>query len=447
MKTIKKWQEPIYAIGGFGPGFMYQVVLTYLLYYYRPAQARITTGALVLAPALAYAAGMLLARILDGVVDIPIAGWTDNMKSRWGRRRPMMLLGVIPTIICFVLLWFPPVTGENLGADGSAVNAVYVTIVSSLYFFFHTFMIVPYLAALSEIVPDEQSRVRVASWQTVFNTGSYVLVFVVAPLLFNQFGVRGAALMLLPSFVTFIGPLLVIKEGPTNTAADKAATKDIRLWASIKMTLSNKTFLIYMSTVATFFFGLQLFLGGIAFMAADMMGISDAKMGLMNAAAFAPVPIMLIIFNLISRKKGAKFAFRVALLVFAVAMLMFPLGWTKLSFPVPPLVVGIVAGAIASFAIGAFFTIPYAFPAQIAATEAAQTGKDRAGMFFAVQGLINQFVGSLAGSALALLVSWQYGVVAIGPIVAVTMVLAFFLFAPYPLGKPLSETMTKTTQK
>ena len=45
MKTIKKWQEPIYAIGGFGPGFMYQVVLTYLLYYYRPAQARIEAGA------------------------------------------------------------------------------------------------------------------------------------------------------------------------------------------------------------------------------------------------------------------------------------------------------------------------------------------------------------------------------------------------------------------
>jgi len=87
MKTIKKWQEPIYAIGGFGPGFMYQLVLTYLLYFYRPAQARIETGALVFAPAGAYALGMLLARVLDGVLDIPIAGWTDNMKSRWGRRR------------------------------------------------------------------------------------------------------------------------------------------------------------------------------------------------------------------------------------------------------------------------------------------------------------------------------------------------------------------------
>ena len=436
MKTIKKWQEPIYAIGGFGPGFMYQLVLTYLLYFYRPAQARIEAGALVFAPAAGYALGLLIARVLDGVVDIPIASWTDNMKSRWGRRRPMMLLGILPAIICFILLWFPPVTGSNLSPDGHWVNAVYVAVVSSLYFFFHTFIIVPYLAALSEIVPDEQSRVRVASWQTVFNTGSYVLAFVVAPILFEKFGVRGAALMLLPSFITYIGPLLVIKEGPTNTAAAKEISRDVPLWESVKLTLTNRTFLIYMSAVAVFYFGLQFFLGGIAFMAADMMKISDAQLGLMNAAAFAPVPIMLIIFNLISRKRGAKFAFRTALLVFAFAMLMFPLGWTRLGLPIPPLIIGIIAGSIGSFSIGAFFTIPYAFPAQIAAVEAEQTRKDRAGMFFAVQGLINQFVGSLAGSILALLLTWQYGVVAIGPVVAVTMVLAFLLFAPYPLGKP-----------
>lgn len=361
------------------------------------------------------------------------------MKSRWGRRRPLMVLGIIPVIICFVLLWFPPVTGSTLGTDGHWANALYVAVISSLYFFFYTLITVPYLAALSEIVPDEQSRVRVASWQTFFNTGAYVLVFVVAPILFDKFGVRGAAMMLLPSFITFFGPLLVIKEDPTNTPAAKEASRDVPLLESIKLTLTNKTFLIYMSTVATFFFGLQFFLGGIAFMAADMMGISETQLGLMNAAAFAPVPIMLIIFNLISRKKGAKYAFRAALLVFAVAMLIFPLGWTQFSLPIPPLIIGIIAGAIASFSIGAFFTIPYAFPAQISAVEAEQTHKDRAGMYFAVQGLINQFVGSLAGAILALLLTWKYGVVAIGPIVAVTMIVAFFLFAPYPLGKPTNK--------
>ena len=103
MKHIKKWQEPFYAIGGFGPGFMYQLVLTYLLYYYRPAQAKVAAGALVIAPAAGFALGMLLARILDGVVDIPIASWTDNLKSKWGRRRPLMLLGMIPTISPYLL--------------------------------------------------------------------------------------------------------------------------------------------------------------------------------------------------------------------------------------------------------------------------------------------------------------------------------------------------------
>jgi Na+/melibiose symporter-like transporter len=110
--------------------------------------------------------------------------------------------------------------------------------------------------------------------------------------------------------------------------------------------------------------------------------------------------------------------------------------WPWFDLPLSPYLIGIILGAIGSFSIGVFFTIPYAFPAHIAAVEAAQTGKDRAGMYFAVQGLINQFVGSLAGSILALLLTWQYGVVLVGPVAAIACILAFFFIRPYPLGKP-----------
>ena len=442
MKHLKRWQEPIYAIGGFGPGFMYQIVLTYLLFYYRPAQSLVEAGAVILAPAVGYAAGMLIARILDGVVDLPIASWTDNMKSRWGRRRPLMIMGLIPTAITFILLWYPPVTGNSLGENGHWGNAVFVAVVSSLFFFFYTLIIVPYLASLSEIVADENSRVRVASWQTFFNTAGYVLTFVVAPIMFDKFGIRGTAWLLLPSILSFIGPILVIKEAPTDlpdqekAAVEQATGQDVSLWESVKLTLANKTFRIYMLSLATFFFGLQFFLGGIAFMAVDMMGLTQSQLGTMNAAAFAPVPIMLIIFNVLSKKKGAKWAFRLALLVFAFVMLAYPLAWTRFNMPVSPYLIGIILGGIGSFSIGVFFTIPYAFPAQIAAIDAKETGKDRAGMFFAVQGLINQFVGSLAGSVLALLLNWQYGVIAIGPVAALACIAAFFFMKPYPLGKP-----------
>jgi glycoside/pentoside/hexuronide:cation symporter, GPH family len=442
MKQLKRWQEPIYAIGGFGPGFLYQIVLTYLLLYYRPAMQLLEAGAIVLAPAAGYAAGMFIARALDGVIDLPIAAWTDNMKSKWGRRRPLMVLGLIPTAITFILLWYPPITGKSLGANGHWGNTTYVAIMSSLFFFFYTLIVVPYLASLSEIVQDENSRVRVASWQTFFNTAGYVLTFVVAPIMFDKFGIRGTAWILLPSILSFIGPILVIKEDSTLIAADDqkalaaAKEEDIPLWESVKLTLANKTFRIYIMALATFFFGLQFFLGGIAFMALDMMGLTQSQLGTMNAAAFAPVPIMLLLFNYLTKKKGAKWAFRLALLVFAAVMFGFPLAWNRFDFPISPYMIGIILGAIASFSIGVFFTIPYAFPAHIAAMEAKETGKDRAGMYFAVQGLINQFVGSLAGSILALLFTWKYGVVLVGPIAAVACIFAFFIFKPYPLGQP-----------
>jgi len=75
-----------------------------------------------------------------------------------------MILGFVPTILSFLLLWYPPITGMRLGAEGHWGNALFVAITSSLYFFFHTLIVIPYLASLSEIVPDEESRVRVVSW-------------------------------------------------------------------------------------------------------------------------------------------------------------------------------------------------------------------------------------------------------------------------------------------
>jgi GPH family glycoside/pentoside/hexuronide:cation symporter len=443
MKQIKKWQEPIYAIGGFGPGFLYQLVITYLLYYYRPAQSLLETGAVILVPAAGYAVGMFIARALDGLIDIPIAGWTDNMKSRWGRRRPLMMAGLIPTAISFILLWYPPVTGHALGANGHWGNTVYVVVMSSIFFFCYTLITVPYLASLSEIVKDEQSRVRVASWQTFFNTAGYVLIYVLAPILFDKFGFRATTWMLLPSIISFIGPILVIKESSTiseDQSQQADVADEIGMWESVKMTLQNRTFRIYISALATFFFGLQFFLGGIAYMALDMMDLSQSQLGTMNAAAFAPVPIMLLIFNWLSKKKGVKWAFRLALLIFAGVMCCFPLAAAKLNLPLSPYMIGIILGGIGSFSIGVFFTIPYAFPSHIAAVEAQQTGKDRAGMYFAVQGLINQFVGSLAGSILALVLAVQSGVMWIGPIAGVACIAAFFLIKPYPLGQPIQKS-------
>ncbi len=56
-------------------------------------------------------------------------------------------------------------------------------------------------------------------------------------------------------------------------------------------------------------------------------------------------------------------------------------------------------------------------------------------MYFAVQGLVNQFVGSLAGSLLALLLSLENGFVGIGPVAGLACLLSLFFVRNYPLGQ------------
>lgn len=53
-------------------------------------------------------AAITIALLFDAFVDPLIGYWTDNTRSRWGRRHPFMVASLIPVAICYYLLWSPP---------------------------------------------------------------------------------------------------------------------------------------------------------------------------------------------------------------------------------------------------------------------------------------------------------------------------------------------------
>ena len=443
MKPLKKWQEPIYALGSLGPNILNNIVLSWILFYYRPSEAEVEReGALLLVGAAAVSAVWIAARLIDGVCDIPIASWTDNLRSRWGRRRPMMAIGLIPMAIAFALIWYPPVQGEHWA------NALWMAFFSSAFFFFYTFIVVPYLALLSEIVEDETSRLRIASWQTVFYTIGMASALVAGPVLIDKLGYRATAWLLVgPGVLCYLGPLLVVREPPSDgTAPEHPAAEPVPLGRSIVTTLTNRTFVIYMLSMATFYFGLQLFLTGQPYFVTAVMNLDKGESGTLNAAVFGLVPLALPLLNLISRRKGAKWAYRLALLIFGAIMLLYPLTWARLNLPLSPLILGIILNALVSYSAATFMTIPSAFPAKIAHHDTLRTGEHRAGMYFAVQGVINQTIAAIAGVLIVQLadlfgssVERPYGVLILTPIAGLLCFVSWALFAPYPLGRAREE--------
>ncbi|MCH6258799.1 MFS transporter, partial [Puniceicoccaceae bacterium K14] len=44
----------------------------------------------------------------DGFMGLVVAQFSDNLKTRWGRRKPMIILGAIISAIAFTLIWMAP---------------------------------------------------------------------------------------------------------------------------------------------------------------------------------------------------------------------------------------------------------------------------------------------------------------------------------------------------
>jgi glycoside/pentoside/hexuronide:cation symporter, GPH family len=51
---------------------------------------------------------LLIVLVIDACVDPLIGHWSDNFRSRWGRRHPFMYATALPVAFLYVLLWLPP---------------------------------------------------------------------------------------------------------------------------------------------------------------------------------------------------------------------------------------------------------------------------------------------------------------------------------------------------
>ena len=51
---------------------------------------------------------LTIALMFDAIVDLAVGYWSDNFRSKWGRRHVFMYASAIPVAAFYFLIWAPP---------------------------------------------------------------------------------------------------------------------------------------------------------------------------------------------------------------------------------------------------------------------------------------------------------------------------------------------------
>ena len=394
-KLNRKWQMLLYACSGFGVNLLNLMMGSYLCSalliggFKGDAILYQTYNGSNLVIAAAWATFVLIAKIIDGVIDIPMASFTDRLQTRFGRRRPSIIIGMVPMIAAYLLfLVIPHPQGE------SWLNTIYYGVILCVFYSFYTLTMVTYYATFTEIVETEDERNFMSNVKSVCDIFYFILGYVVVRAMLNNMNVRPVALIVLPLVLTMTIPLFMIREPSTKgkVVLDNG-TRTVNLVESLKYTFKNRAFILWMIVIFFMNFGVNLFLGGIN----EYFSFTGLNMIFIMACSFAPVPFTLILYNKIIKKKGFGFAFRYVLLTYGAGMVcMFFVGLINPELNTLRTVLSIVSGIICSFAVGALFAVAYSVPSQLAADEEQETGVSHSAMYFAIQGVFSGVATGLA---------------------------------------------------
>jgi GPH family glycoside/pentoside/hexuronide:cation symporter len=438
-QTPSRVVDVSYALITLGGTVIWSVLGNWLLYFYLPPEGN------ALVPAAMYGGVMLVLRVINALLALPIGYLSDHTRSPWGRRLPYMFASAGPMLLFFILLWRPPVPTM------STLNLIYLTLVFLLYNVAYTFNQIPYTALLPELAVTDHRRVRISTWSASFLLVGMIVGAFAGPVI-QRFGYATmgifCAVLCLP---LFYGPFFILREhraqweSRTSTVSERLA-----FWDGLGVMLKNRPFLIMTATGACYWGITTLVQAAVPYVVTEICLLDPGDTyyfyipGVLAALACYPVVMWL------SDHFGKWRVFAASLLASALILpgLMVIGPWLPLSLTAQ----GIIWVILQAIALSGVTMLPPAFGAEITDYDEELTGQRREGVYYAAWGVLDQVINGLAAAGLPLLLllgrsqadpRGPLGVRMVGVVGGVLMFVGFLIFLNYPLrGSKTPDPMT-----
>ena len=356
-------------------------------------------------PAASVGLAIMLAIVIDAVMDPIIGQISDHTRTRWGRRHPYMYAAAIPLGLSYLLLWNPPHASQP-------VQFLYLFVVAVIVRTFISLYEAPSAALGPELTTDYVERTKLAGARMFFawlgGLFMYFLAFTVLlrpdathkvgqlnPVGYVHYGMVAGLLMTVAILISALGTHDRIKTFTAPPPRERGGPGLVRQMIS---TLSNRSFLAILlsnfcsSTATGLAFSMNLYFYTY------LWALSSAQIALFAIANLFAAALATVVANQASKrnKRNAGIVcFTAGILTASAPLALRLLGWfpTNGSPVLFPLLLAFSVVGL-SLAIGASI-LGSSMIADVVEDSQLKTGRRSEGLFFASNLFVQKAVSGL----------------------------------------------------
>jgi GPH family glycoside/pentoside/hexuronide:cation symporter len=361
-----------YAIGMFGTSIPINMLKTYAAIYY-VGSLGMTTPQFSL---------MLLIYTFIDAADNPIYGFfSDRTRTRWGRRRPWLVIGTPMLILGFVAFYSPPafLAGNSL--------VVYCMLFYMLTGTLDSVINANYGALFPELFREDAQRANVNALRQAFQLVAMIISIALTPMVTKLlgysltsilYGILGGGVILYMSLTSRETNIHIEEEKP-------------QLWDSVKFLVTNQKFWVAGFSNAFYSAAMSLVLVSMPFFVKYALKLSETQTTFLSGAVLIIAIGCVAVWARLVKKHGLMPVWRASLIILAIAFI--PLYFAN------ALVSGMICSALVGFGFAGVITTMDLIGAKIMDEDTQKHNLRREGIISNALGFMNRLNGLFTSAA------------------------------------------------
>ncbi len=378
---------PIKTCLGFGVGTIGVSIMLNTVTTYYPAFMSTVLGQ---SPELA---GLLLmgSKLFDAIVDLLIGRMSDHTRSKWGRRKPFLMIGAIVSAASFLMLFAPPAM-----SDGALMAYMIAALI--LYSAGYSLFNVPYMALPAELTDGYHERTRLISFRTVFvSIGQLLGLSMTAALIdYGGGGEQGYLMMGLVMALIIMGAMTATALSVPVTKHQPVEKHEAKpLGQQLKIMWSNTPFMLLVGAKIFQFLSFASLATCSLLYLLNVVQIGYQGQIILSVVQNVVMALSMPLWVMIGRRFGKKPAYWMGVVLFCVSSL----SWLVADTSITTVGVGIRA-VIAGLGSGALILMSVSMLADTMAYDRVLAGEGREGLLSSTIAVIEKVAFALGVAVL-----------------------------------------------